>query len=167
MSTSTMTTLRRRAVTATAALGLALLTTVPSAQADGGVQAAAPVTVNFTVTGPNGVIFDDEITTDGHTVNPPSGGAHVCDGTNNGANPTPGATPTAALDDAATLGGFDWDGVWYASFDDYLVTTIDGHTQTADDFWLIEVNGVATPVGGCQFRIAAGDQVDFTWTPID
>ncbi|MDT0266471.1 DUF4430 domain-containing protein [Streptomyces sp. DSM 44915] len=156
----------RRALATGAALGLTLLATAPVAHAQDEVAAAAPITVGLTVTGPAGVIIDTDITTDGHTVSPATGGAQLCDSTNNGANATPGATPTAALDDAATLHGFDWDGVWYPSFDDYLVTTIDGQSQTADDFWLISVNGTATAVGGCQHQLSAGDQVDFTWTPV-
>jgi hypothetical protein len=28
----------------------------------------------------------------------------------------------------------------------------------------ISVNGTSTPVGGCQFKLNAGDQVAFTWT---
>ncbi|KAB8161324.1 DUF4430 domain-containing protein [Streptomyces sp. 3MP-14] len=160
------TTAHRRVLATTAALGLALLAAAPAAQAEGNVSAAAPITVSLTVTGPDGVLFDGDVSTDGHVVNPATGGAQLCDGTNNGANPSPGATPTGALDDAAAEHGFAWDGVWYPSFDDYLVTTIDGQSQTADDFWLISVNGTATPVGGCQFQLDAGDQVDFAWTPI-
>ncbi len=129
-------------------------------------MAAAPVTVDLTLTGPDGVLFDGEVTTTGHTVTPPTGGAHPCDGTNNGANPAAGATPTAALDDAADEHGFDWDGIWYASFEDYLVTEIAGYAQTADHFYLIEVNGTATPVGGCQFLVGNGDEVAFTWTEV-
>ncbi|MGW0982974.1 DUF4430 domain-containing protein [Streptomyces xiamenensis] len=158
---------RTATVTATAAAVLALVGAAP-APATGTVAAAAdPVTVQLTVTGPAGTVFSDEVTTTGHTVTPLTGGAHLCDGTNLGANPEPGATPTAALDDAAQQNGFSWDGVWYASFDDYLVTQIDGITQTADEFWLISVNGTATPVGGCQFLVSDGDEVAFTWTEID
>lgn len=150
---------RRMAVTAAAA-GLALTAASPTA------TAAAPVTVTLTVTGPSGVVYDDEVTTTGHVVSPLTGGDHLCDGTNGGANEDPGATPTAALDDAADDGGFDWDGDWYASFDDYLITEIDGISQTAEDFWLISVNGTATPVGGCQFLLEEDDEVAFTWTEI-
>ncbi|MEO3751066.1 DUF4430 domain-containing protein [Streptomyces sp. B6B3] len=154
----------RRAATAAAA-GLALAAAAPTATAAPTVT-AAPVTVGLTLTGPDGVLFAGEVTTTGHTVTPLTGDAHPCDGTNNGANPTAGATPTAALDDAADQHGLDWDGVWYASFEDYLVTEIDGHAQTADFFYLIEVNGTATPVGGCQFLVEEGDEVAFTWTGI-
>ncbi|WP_438363723.1 DUF4430 domain-containing protein [Streptomyces marincola] len=154
---------RRAAVTTAAALAV-LAAAAPATAAP--ATAAAPVTVNLTLTGPNGVIYDDAISTDGHTVSPLTGGDHLCDGTNGGANPAPGATPTAALDDAAAADGFDWDGVWYASFDDYLVTEIDGYSQNADFFYLITVNGAPTPVGGCQFLLEEGDDVAFTWTEV-
>ncbi|RBM23862.1 DUF4430 domain-containing protein [Streptomyces sp. PT12] len=147
------------AAAATAGLAFTAFAVTPAAAAD-------PVTVTLTLTGPSGVIFDDEVTTTGHTVTPVTGGNHPCDGTNNGANPTAGATPTAALDDAADDNNFDWAGVWYSSFDDYLVTTIDGYSQDADHFYEISVNGTPTPVGGCQFLLEEGDEVAFTWTEI-
>lgn len=31
-------------------------------------------------------------------------------------------------------------------------------------YWNISVNGTPTPVGGCQFRLNAGDRVAFTRT---
>ncbi|TDC64417.1 DUF4430 domain-containing protein [Streptomyces hainanensis] len=166
MSIAPTTTRRRRVLAIAATAGLAgALAAAPSATAASGARAAAaPVTVNLTLTGPAGVIFDGDVTTDGHTVSPLTGGARLCDGTNLGANPAPGATPTAALDDAADANGFDWDGVWYASFEDYLVTSIDGFTQDADHFYEISVNGVATLVGGCQYVLDEGDEVAFTWT---
>ncbi|WP_129842478.1 DUF4430 domain-containing protein [Streptomyces sp. RFCAC02] len=143
----------------TAALAFTGATAGPAAAAD-------PVTVTLTVTASDGVVFDGEVTTTGHTVTPATGAAHLCDGTNAGANPTAGATPTAALDDAADGAGFDWDGVWYASFDDYLVTSIDGRPQDADHFYLLTVNGAEATVGGCQLLLDEGDEVAFTWTEI-
>ncbi|TDC20764.1 DUF4430 domain-containing protein [Streptomyces sp. 8K308] len=161
------TTQLRRVLVVAATAGLAALAAAPSATADTATAAAAdPVTVSLTLTGPAGTIFDGEVTTTGHTVTPLTGGARLCDGTNLGANPAPGATPTAALDDAANANGFDWDGVWYASFEDYLVTSIDGFSQDADHFYEISVNGVATLVGGCQHLLDEGDEVAFTWTEI-
>lgn len=159
----------RRLGVAGAALGLALSVCGPAsaATATGGSATAlanAPVTVQLTVTGPDGTVYDGDIETTGHTITVPTGGTHVCDGTNNGANPEPGATPTAALDDAATQEGFTWDGEWYTEYDDFFITTIDGDSQTADAYWNIAVNGTATPVGGCQFQIDEGDEVAFTWT---
>ncbi|MET7638453.1 DUF4430 domain-containing protein [Streptomyces sp. NPDC005438] len=157
-----------RATVGTAVLGLAL-TVTPAAQAATGASAdtTAAVSVTLTVEGPDGTIFDDTLTTDGHEVTTETGGTHKCDGTNNGQNDTAGPTPTAALDDAAEQEGFTWDGEWYASFEDYFVSDIDGHNGGADHFWQISVNGTPTSVGGCQARIKAGDQVDFTWTEIE
>ncbi|WP_263172321.1 DUF4430 domain-containing protein [Streptomyces sp. SCSIO ZS0520] len=158
--------LLRRAAVLTAALGLAL-TAVPAARsAEAPLAVKAPVTVTLTVTGPDSTVFDGTVSTTGHDVTTASGGTHPCDGTNNGANPSAGPTPTAALDDAAAQAGFTWDGEWYASFEDYFVSTIDGATGGQEAYWNIAVNGTATPVGGCQFRIEAGDEVAFTWTAL-
>ncbi|WFB06248.1 DUF4430 domain-containing protein [Streptomyces sp. LX-29] len=167
----------RRAAVVTAVLGLALTAASAQAQAQSAPASSAPasartavnapITVTLTVKGPNNsTIFNGSIKTTGHTVTTASGGTHRCDGTNNGANPKPGATPTAALDDAAKKKGFTWDGVWYPSFDDYFVSTIAGKNGGNEAYWNIAVNGTATPVGGCQFRIKAGDKVAFTWTEL-
>lgn len=159
-------TLLRRTVITTAALGLALAT-APAAHATSTAAAVNdPITVTLTVQGPSSTIFNGSISTTGHDVTTASGGTHKCDGTNNGASPTPGATPTAALDDAAKNTGFTWDGTWYASFEDYFVTTIAGNNGGSDAYWNISVNGTSTSVGGCQFRIEAGDKVAFTWTEL-
>ena len=55
-------------------------------------------------------IFSGYVRTRGHNVTTPTGGTHKCDGTNNGENPRPGATPTSALADAAKKAGFSFDG---------------------------------------------------------
>ncbi|WBB63801.1 DUF4430 domain-containing protein [Streptomyces sp. WMMC500] len=159
--------LLRRCAVLTAALGLALGAAAPAATATAPApRANAPITVTLTVQGPTSTVFDGSISTTGHDVTTASGGTHKCDGTNNGANPTPGATPTAALDDAAQQQNFTWDGTWYPSFEDYFVSTIAGHTGDATAYWNISVNGTSTPVGGCQFRINPGDEVAFTWTEL-
>ncbi|MGK5627029.1 DUF4430 domain-containing protein [Streptomyces sp. URMC 123] len=157
-------TLPRRAAVLAAALGLVLAAAAPAATAQAAPAAAAPISVQLTVTGATGTVFNGSVQTTGHAVTTASGGTHTCDGTNGDADPTPGATPTAALDDAARKNGFTWDGVWYASFDDYLVTRIAGDTQNSSAYWNISVNGTPTEVGGCQFKLKAGDKVAFTWT---
>ncbi|OEU86897.1 hypothetical protein DB35_25225 [Streptomyces abyssalis] len=149
---------------AASVLGLALTMWAPTAAQARTPEAAAPISVHLTVTGPDGSVYDGDLQTTGHTVTAATGGSHKCDGTNNGANPSPGATPTAALDDAAKAEDFPWDGTWYASFEDYFVTSIDGDAQTAEAYWNISVNGQATSVGGCQHKLSAGDDVAFTWT---
>ncbi|MGW9450118.1 DUF4430 domain-containing protein [Streptomyces sp. NPDC055632] len=148
----------------TAALGLALTAAPTVAHAKPLPNTNAPVKVGLTVQGPNGLLFKGKIKTKGHDVTTATGGTHKCDGTNGSAHPTPVPTPTAALDDAAKKKDFTWDGTWYASFDDFSVDTIKNVSGGGSAYWSISVNGTPTPVGGCQFKLKAGDQVSFTWT---
>ena len=120
---------------------------------------AAPVNVTLRIEGVTSTIYEDQITTDGHAVTTASGGTHTCDGTNGGVNPTPGPTGTAALDDAARLGGFTWDGPFFDSFDDFAVSRVAGDSATSTQFWGLLRNYDFTSVGGCQQRVAEGDQV--------
>jgi hypothetical protein len=142
--------------------------------ATAGTAAAAPRTtaaattsaalVQLTVADATHTVFSGFVLTSGHTVTTASGGTHVCDGTNGGANPSPVATPTAALDTAARLLHSSWDGAWYASFDDYAVTSIAGEAAGPGTYWNISVNGASIPVGGCQYHVKTGDKVAFTLT---
>lgn len=157
-------TFARRAAVTIAALGLALATAPAVAQAEPAPPTNRPVRVNLTVQGPHGLLFKGNITSKGHEVTTATGGTHKCDGTNGGQNPTAVPTPTAALDDAARLNYSSWDGTWYASFDDFSVDTVKGVSGGGSAYWNISVNGTPTPVGGCQFKLKAGDQVAFTWT---
>ncbi|MFE3095445.1 DUF4430 domain-containing protein [Streptomyces sp. NPDC059248] len=160
------TTLRRRALTTAAVLGLAL-TSAPAAAAHPGHPghgSNAPVRVSVTVQGPEGLLFRGKVRTRGHDVTTPSGGTHRCDGTNAGAHPTAVPTPTAALDDAARTRHFDWDGTWYPAFDDFLVESVKNVSGGGVAYWNISVNGTSIPVGGCQFKLNPGDRVAFTWT---
>ncbi|WP_171168901.1 DUF4430 domain-containing protein [Streptomyces sp. I05A-00742] len=161
-----LTPLTRRTLVAVAALGLASAAPATTATAAPKTAAPAPITVNLTVKGSNGVLFSGDIKTTGHNVTTATGGTHKCDGTNNKANPTPGATPTAALDDAAKKKGFTWDGTWYASFDDYFVNRIAKDTGNNEYYWHIAVNGTPTEVGGCQYKLKPGDKVAFSWTAL-
>ena len=124
-----------------------------------GSASAAPTAVTLRAEGVSSTIYEDQVITDGHNVTTASGGTHKCDGTNGGANPQPGPTPTAALDDAARRGGFTWDGTWNAGFDDYFVTRVGPDSQTASQFWGAFVNGEALQVGGCQYIVKGGDEV--------
>ncbi len=120
---------------------------------------ALPVTVNVRVEGATRTIFDGPVVTDGHNLNPPgAGGAHPCDGTNNGAFPAAGPTATAALDDAARAGGFSWDGSWDTTFSDFLVNRVGTESATSSQFWGHFVNGKEATAGGCQTRLRAGDE---------
>ena len=66
--------------------------------------------VNLRIEGPEKTIFEGPIITRGHRVTTFSGGTHLCDGTNNFANPSPGPNCISALDDASKLAHFPFDG---------------------------------------------------------
>lgn len=127
------------------------------------IASASPTVATVRVEGATRTIFEAPILTDGHTVTTSSGGTHVCDGTNNGANPTSGPSATGALDDAAAAQAFTWDGTFFTSFDDYFITRIAEDSQTSTQFWGILLNYQFTPVGGCQQRIHLGDDVLFAF----
>ncbi|MFF8444233.1 DUF4430 domain-containing protein [Streptomyces californicus] len=154
----------RRTLITTTALGLALASAPAVAQPRTADPTNASVKVVLTVQGPDGRLFKGRIKTKGHEVTTATGGTHACDGTNGGAHPSAVPTPTAALDDAARKRHFTWDGTWYASFDDYTVDTIKNVDGGGVAYWNISVNGTSIPVGGCQFKLNAGDKVAFTWT---
>lgn len=127
------------------------------------IASAASTLATVRVEGATRTIFEAPVLTDGHTVTTAAGGTHVCDGTNNAANPSPGPTATGALDDAAAAAAFTWDGTFFTSFDDYFITRIAEDSQTDTQFWGILLNYQFTPVGGCQQRIGLGDQVLFAF----
>src|SRR4051794_6731053 len=120
---------------------------------------AVPASVTLRVEGPSATTFEAPVTTDGHSVTTASGGTHHCDGTNNGQPGGPGPTAIATLDDGAKLGHFTWDGTYNSGFDDYFVTRVAGDSQTSTQFWGVFVNGTASGTGGCQQRVAQGDEV--------
>jgi hypothetical protein len=122
--------------------------------------AAAPVSVNLRVEGASSTIFDGPVTTDGHDITTASSmGSHPCDGTNNGALPTPGPTATAALDDGARLNGLSWNADWFSSFNDFSVSSVAGESANTTQFWGFAVNFQFGQVGGCQTRVNNGDEV--------
>ena len=91
-----------------------------------------------------------------------------CNGLNGGANPQACNTPTAALDAAAKLKGFTYDGDTDEDIGDYYITRIstsDENTTNYTKFWGTLVNyQVSThPEGitlsGCQQKVNAGDEV--------
>jgi hypothetical protein len=134
------------------ALVLLCLTAAP-------VALAAPVGVTVRVEGASKTILDEPVTTDGHDVTPASGGTHKCDGTNAGAHPSPVPTPTAALDDVTRAHNISWDGQWFASFEDFVVTRVHDESATSSQFWGLVVNGQFASSGGCQTSLTQGDEV--------
>jgi len=132
---------------------------------------AVPAEVNVRIEGRSETLFEGPILTDGHAVQAASDAeAHHCDGTNNGAHPAPGPTPTAAGVDAMSILGEDFDGLWYAppSFDDYFIKRWgpDGQDLGKGEFWGILVNNVFTSVGGCQYQLDGGDEVLWAYNAV-
>lgn len=122
---------------------------------------AEPVNVQLRVEGATATIFEGPVTTDGKQIDK-GDGPHPCDGTNGGANPSPGPTATSALDDGSLAGGFTWDGSWAApSFEDFLINAIGPDASDSSRFWGIAVNFTPLSVGGCQKRVQTGDEVLF------
>lgn len=134
----------------------------------GGAE-AAPTQVNVRIEGKGETLFEGPILTAGHNVKAASdvkapGAGRRCNGLNNGQNPTPGPTPTAASVDAMALLGEDFDGKWYPEpFEDYFITRWgpDGQDGGKGEYWGVVVNNVFTSVGGCQYKLDGGDEV--TW----
>jgi hypothetical protein len=115
---------------------------------------AAPTTVNLRVEGATGTIWDGPVTTDGHAIEQDKAGPQPCDGTNNGAHPTPAPTVTSTLDDAVA-----WDGIWSNSLKDFEITRIGPDANTSTKFWGLALDFQQLQVGGCQQQVKAGDQV--------
>jgi hypothetical protein len=123
---------------------------------------AGPTQVTVRIEGKEKTLFEGPILTEGHAVQALSDTeAHPCDATNNHAHPEAMATPTASAADAMQMTGQVWDALWYEGFDDYYLTQFGpDHESTPESaWWGVLVNGVFTPVGGCQFGDRAGDEV--------
>ncbi len=150
----------RTAITASVAALLSIVLVVP-------VAGASPAEVNVRIEGRSETLFEGPILTDGHNVKASSDNAapkagRRCNGLNNGQNPTPGPTPTAASVDAMGILGEGFDGKWYAEpFEDYFITRWgpDGQDEGNGEFWGLLVNNVFTNVGGCQYQLDGGDEV--------
>lgn len=147
--------LRKRAIAAAlSVLGVALIWST-------GAQAAL-TELTVRIEGAQKTLFEGPIETDGHQIEAASDTEpRPCDATNNGAHSEPGPTPTAASVDAMELIGEGFDGDWYPGYDDYFIQQWgpDREDAGAAAYWGILVNGVFTPVGGCQYLAAAGDEV--------
>ena len=128
---------------------------------------AAPVTVNLRVEGSAKTLFEGQVTTDAKTLTKDASGAHPCDGTNGGKNPSPGPTMTGAMDDGSLTGAYSWDGTWDNGFQDFFINSIGSDVnQSSPPYtsWGYFLNGVATQVGGCQQEVNAGDDVLFAYS---
>lgn len=123
---------------------------------------AAPTELTVRVEGKEKTLFEGPILTEGHQIRAASDSqVRPCDATNNHAHPEAMPTPTAAAADAMELTGQAWDGNWFNGYDDYYLTQFgtDHEDLGAGQYWGVLVNGVFTPVGGCQYGDRAGDEV--------
>lgn len=111
------------------------------------------------IEGSSTTIYENLIYSGPANITTRSGGTHLCNGQNNAANPNPGATPTTALQAAAHLAHFPFDGTFDSEFDDFFITSIGPDTGTATEFWGLLVNYQFTPVPGCQYEVKQGDQI--------
>lgn len=157
-----------------------LVGAIPSSFLEKKANITTSTLVNLRVEGLYRTIFEGPILTRGHVVSTPSGGSHECNGLNLNANPKPDGTCTTALDDAAHLHHFSFDG--YApkclrirsrplmihklcvstfddEFDDFFITSIGGDTETDTQFWGLLLDFQFTPVGGCQQEVKFGNEV--------
>lgn len=145
-----------------AALAALLFTATTASAVATATAQAAPTVVDVRVEGRATTLFDRAVLTDGHTIRAQSDTvSRPCDGTNLAANATPGPTPTAATVDALASRGLGFDGLWYDTYQDYFIQQWGPDREDAATYayWGILVNDVLTPVGGCQWRLTAGDQV--------
>jgi hypothetical protein len=122
---------------------------------------AAPATVKLRVEGKTHTIFEGKVRTNGQPVTGDDTGPHKCDGTNGGANATPGPTATGALATASEAGSFTFDAAWSDDFEDFAVSRIGADEQDLDanQFWGVAVDSVPLQVGGCQQQVVTGAEV--------
>jgi hypothetical protein len=123
---------------------------------------AAPTKVKVRVEGATKTLFEGTVTTDAHPVDGHDGsGPQTCDGTNAGASTTPGPTATGAFDTAATMANLNWVGNWNNAFQDFLISKIGPDSTANGKSWTVALNDMPTSLGGCQTKVAAGDEVLF------
>ncbi|KAH7024616.1 uncharacterized protein B0I36DRAFT_250514, partial [Microdochium trichocladiopsis] len=105
-----------------------------------------------------GTLFEGCITSGPANITTPSGGTHLCDGTNNNNNPAPGATLTTDIAAAGAQEGFDFDGTYSNQFQDFFIQRIGASAQTSNQFWGVMRDRVFTSAGGCQEQVIPGTE---------
>lgn len=153
------------------ALAAALIATgvlLPMAAAP---AAAAPAEIGVRIEGRVKTLFEGPVLTDGRRIRAASDHTdRPCDGTNGGANPSPGPTPTAAAVDAMAIVGQDFDGRWFAGYEDYYVERWGPDEESFEgtgSFWGLLVEDSLSSVGGCQLRLTAADEVLWAYDAFD
>ena len=158
------------------ALALLGLLAVLLLAVDSGASAlAAPITVNLRVEGSTTTLYEGPVSTAAATFETPSSaGTHPCDYASNGPEGgfadegTPSGTPTTALRDAALGSGLAFDAKWFGGASgssepgDFFITKVgpdaNGGAPTFPS-WGYAVNFAVANVGGCQIRLAPGNEV--------
>ena len=72
----------------------------------------------------------------------------------------PASSANGALDVATD---HHWNGIWYSSFSEYLITSIFGehYTSSSNDYWSLWVNDRFASLGACEIKLHHGDQLLF------
>lgn len=116
---------------------------------------------NLRIEGAEGTVYEGIILTGPQNVTTASGGTHLCDGTNDNANPNPAANGISGLVSAGGLCSFSIDGTFSSEGDDFFITRIGASDSTSysDEYWGILNNFVFTLSGGCETEPAVGDEL--------
>ncbi|KAM3421948.1 lipase 3-like protein [Cercospora zeina] len=93
----------------------------------------------------DGTIWEGCLASNSCSLNTPSGGTHQC---GNG-----GARLSTQIDEAGQINGFDYDGTWSPSFEDYFITRIAQTSHRDNRYWGVLSGGVFTVTGGCGARV--------------
>ncbi|TVY64352.1 hypothetical protein LSUE1_G007094 [Lachnellula suecica] len=116
-------------------------------------------TFNLRIEGATDTIYEGPILTGPQDITTASGGTHLCNGLNNGANSSPSGTGITAIASAGSLCGFDFDGTFSSSFDDFFIERIGSTAQTSNEYWGILLNYAFTPTGGCETEPGNGNSL--------
>ncbi|KAF1818863.1 uncharacterized protein K489DRAFT_81848 [Dissoconium aciculare CBS 342.82] len=122
----------------------------------------APASIgNLRIEGRDSTVYEGPILSGPRNVTTPSGGTHLCDATNNNANPNPSSNGISILVDAANLCEFPLDGSYSNQFEDFFITKIGDSDSNAsgNQFWGILKDNAFTPAGGCETAIAPGETI--------
>jgi hypothetical protein len=120
------------------------------------------VPVNVRIEGKRDTLFEGRVLAPIHQVDSGDGtGPHTCDGTNGGANATPGPTLLSAFDDAVHMAGRTWAGQYSTGFQDFTIDRVgpDSSDTKNGRYWGQVLNYKDTQLGGCQLQVKPGDQV--------
>lgn len=123
--------------------------------------AATCATFNMRIEGAEGTVYEGLIRSGPMSITTPSGGTHQCDGTNNNANPVPGANGISAIKSGADLCGYTFDGTFSNQFDDFFINRIGASdsNKVSNQFWGILRDYQFTPAGGCESEYSAGEEL--------